>query len=128
MSSIPLIDLRLRVVGLLHMQHVIKDAVLRRHIKPFTLTSIMMRQTHLRKPHGSIPGYRPGPVLSRNQRLLLWSLVVIPSLCYGMMRIRQDKREERDKLLELEGREVWEQRYGHRLRPNAVTAANNDRV
>lgn len=65
-----------------------------------------------RKPHGSIPGYRPGPILSRNHKVLLWGILIVPTIVYGIMKVRQLGQEEQDRLLELEGRAMWEQKYG----------------
>lgn len=38
--------------------------------------------------------------------------MIVPTIVYGVMKIRQLNEEERDKLLELEGRARWEQKYG----------------
>ena len=59
------------------------------------------------KPHGSIPGYRPGPILTRNHKLLLWGLLIGPSIAYGFLKYREFRRVEEEKQLELEGRESW---------------------
>ena len=64
------------------------------------------------KPHGSIPGYRPGPILSRNQKTFLWGLVLVPAITYLVMLQRNDKRLEQEKSLEVEGREMWEKQFG----------------
>lgn len=87
-----------------------------------------MRSARLRKSHGSIPGYRPGPILSRNQKLFLWSLIVIPGISYGIMRLRQDGREEQEKLLELEGREMWNQKHGDAANLEKAPSAGRDTV
>ncbi|KAK5098324.1 hypothetical protein LTS08_006457 [Lithohypha guttulata] len=73
-----------------------------------------MSQPQLRKPHGSIPGYRPGPILSRNHKILLWSLLIAPGAAYGFLKLRQQGRKEQEKSLEAEGRAMFEQKYGRR--------------
>lgn len=70
-----------------------------------------MSEPQQRKPHGSIPGYRPGPILSRNHKIFLWSLLIGPTITYGFMKLRQRQREEQDRQLEAEGRAMWQQQY-----------------
>ena len=65
------------------------------------------------KFHSSIPGYQPGrPILSRGQKLLLWSLVIGPAITYGLMKMREQQNKEKEKLLEAEGTAMWERTYG----------------
>lgn len=66
-----------------------------------------MAQTQFKK-HGSIPGYRPGPILTRNHKILLSSLIVVPAITYAMMKYRERQRELQEKQFEIEGREMYE--------------------
>lgn len=61
------------------------------------------------KLHGSIPGYFPGrPILSRRHKILLWSLLIGPAVTYGVMKLREERRKQQEKLLEVEGRAMWD--------------------
>lgn len=73
-----------------------------------------MMPTHQQyKPHGSIPGYIPGrPILTQNHKILLWSLVVVPTIMYGIVKLRHVNLKEREKLLEVEGRAMFAEKYG----------------
>jgi len=65
--------------------------------------------------HGSIPGYIPGrPILSRGQKGLLWGLLVVPIMTYGAMKLREQQLKEQERLLEVEGRAMWESKHGKR--------------
>jgi len=75
----------------------------------------MMARQQRSKLHGSIPGYVPGrPILSRGQKNLLWGLLIAPAIMYGAMKLREQQLKEQEKLLEVEGRAMWESKYGKR--------------
>lgn len=63
--------------------------------------------------HGSIPGYIPGrPILNRGHKALLWGLLIVPAITYGILKLREQQRDEKEKSLEVEGRAMWDSRYG----------------
>ncbi|KAJ9654560.1 hypothetical protein H2198_006436 [Neophaeococcomyces mojaviensis] len=68
--------------------------------------------TKPRPTHSSIPGYRPGPILSKGQKNLLLGLVVGPLLTYGVLKLRQQQRNQQERLLEEEGRQRWYKEHG----------------
>jgi len=73
----------------------------------------MMSKPQRPKLHGSIPGYIPGrPILSRGQKNLLWGLLVVPIVTYGVMKMQEQRHKEQERLLEVEGRAMWETKYG----------------
>lgn len=66
--------------------------------------------------HGSIPGYRPGPILSRGHKTLLLTLAIGPLVTYGIMKLHQSQRNRQERLLEEEGRAQWEKEHGNAAR------------
>jgi len=69
--------------------------------------------TPKRPLHSSIPGYRPGPILSRPQKNLLIFLIIGPLVTYGVLKARQSRRDQQEKLLEEEGRMRWYSEHKH---------------
>jgi len=57
--------------------------------------------------HGSIPGYRPGPLLNGPRKAFLASLVIIPVGTYVYLRSRQASEKQSRRLTEEEGRRNW---------------------
>jgi len=79
----------------------------------------MMSEQQRPKLHGSIPGYIPGrPILSRGHKILLWSLLVGPTITYGIMKLREQQRKDNERLLEVEGRAMWDSKHGTRSAMN----------
>lgn len=61
--------------------------------------------------HGSIPGYRPGPLLNVRHRIFLWGVLIVPIAAYGLMRLREQQTLEKEMQLELEGRARWNEEH-----------------
>lgn len=74
----------------------------------------------------SIPGYNPSrPILSRGNKIFLMSLLVAPTITYGIMKVRQQQVKDAGMQLEVEGRAQWENTFGKG--PGAtVTKENGD--
>ncbi|KAL2418620.1 hypothetical protein ABEF91_004634 [Exophiala dermatitidis] len=58
-------------------------------------------------PQSSIPGYRPGPFLTRSKKFFLASIILVPTFSYLWLRRLETKSRERTRLLEEEGRRNW---------------------
>ena len=69
------------------------------------------------KMHGSIPGYIPGPILSRGNKVFLLSLIGVPSLLYVLLDRRWNQNLEDEKALEIEGRARWLEQAEQRRTP-----------
>jgi len=69
-------------------------------------------------PQSSIPGYRPGPFLTRPKKFFLASLIFIPLCSYLWLKRLESKSKEQTRLLEEEGRRNWiqaeNQRFGRK--------------
>ncbi|EXJ94307.1 hypothetical protein A1O1_02701, partial [Capronia coronata CBS 617.96] len=59
------------------------------------------------QPESSIPGYRPGPFLTRGKKFLLASAIFVPIGSYVWLRRLEAKSREHTRLLEEEGRRNW---------------------
>ncbi|KIW33591.1 uncharacterized protein PV07_00428 [Cladophialophora immunda] len=59
------------------------------------------------QPQSSIPGYRPGPYLTRSKKFFLAAIVFIPVASYLWLRRLESQSRERTRLLEEEGRRNW---------------------
>lgn len=71
--------------------------------------------------HHSIPGYNPSrPILSRNNKILLASLVLGPAIAYGVLKRQAWKKKEAEERLEIEGRARWETIQGQSVHPVVV--------
>ncbi|KIY03926.1 uncharacterized protein Z520_00618 [Fonsecaea multimorphosa CBS 102226] len=64
-------------------------------------------QPHPQSSSSSIPGYRPGPYLTRSKKFFLAAIVFIPVVSYMWLRRLERQSRERTRLLEEEGRRNW---------------------
>lgn len=61
----------------------------------------------IQPPHGSIPNYRPGPILTPRNKALVAALIVGPAITYGTLKYRQSQRVKAEQELEMEGRKKF---------------------
>lgn len=56
------------------------------------------------QPHGSIPNYRAGPILTPRSKALVAALIVGPAVTYGMLKYRERQQVKAEQEMEMEGR------------------------